>query len=54
MIGKNSKKNNPTIAPDILYTKEKKILPAYISNHNSINNSINDSKQIKKEWYFLS
>ena len=35
MIGKNSKKNNPTIAPDILYTKEKKILPAYISNHNS-------------------
>ena len=24
MIGKNSKKNNPTIALDILYTKEKK------------------------------
>ena len=28
-------KNNPSIAVNILYTKEKEILPAYISNHNS-------------------
>ena len=28
-------KNNPTIALDILYIKEKEILPAYISKHNS-------------------
>ena len=28
-------KNNPTIALDILYTKEKEILPAYISKPNS-------------------
>ena len=35
MIGKDLKKNNPIIAPNILYTKKKKeICPAYISNHN--------------------
>ena len=34
MIG-SLKKNNPTIALNILYTKVKKLLPAYISNHNS-------------------
>ena len=28
-------KNNLTIAVNILYTREKKICPAYISNHNS-------------------
>ena len=28
-------KNNPTIALNILYTKEKEILRAYISNHKS-------------------
>ena len=33
---KRFEKNNPTIALKILYTKEKEILPAYISNHNSI------------------
>ena len=32
---KKFEKNNPTIAINILYAKEKKILPAYISNHNS-------------------
>ena len=26
-------KNNPTIALNILYTKEEQILPAYSSNH---------------------
>ena len=35
MIGKGLKKNNPTIALNILYTKEKKILPDYVSIHNS-------------------
>ena len=29
-------KNNPTIALNILYTKEKEIYPAYILNHNSV------------------
>ena len=32
---KRFEKNNPSIAVNILYTKEKEILPAYISNHNS-------------------
>ena len=35
MIGKRLKKNNLTIALNILYTREKKILPVSISNHNS-------------------
>ena len=34
MIEKKFEKNNPTIALNILYTKEKEILPAYISKHN--------------------
>ena len=43
-------KNNPTIALNILYTKEREILPVYISKHNAwkTNNSINDSKQRKR------
>ena len=32
---KNSGKNSPTIALNILYTKEKETLPAYISKHKS-------------------
>ena len=32
---KTFEKNNPTIALNILYIKEKGILPAYISKHNS-------------------
>ena len=32
---KRFEKNNPAIALNILYTKEKEILPAYISKHNS-------------------
>ena len=32
---KKFEKNNPTIALHILYIKEKEILPAYISKHNS-------------------
>ena len=33
---KKFEKNNPTVALNILYTKEKEIFPAYISNHNLI------------------
>ena len=33
---KTSEKNNPTVALNILYTEEKEIFPAYISNHNLI------------------
>ena len=32
---KKFEKNNPTTVPNILYAKEKEILPAYISKHNS-------------------
>ena len=32
---KSFEKNNPTMAMNMLYTKEKEILPTYISNHNS-------------------
>ena len=32
---KTFEKNNPTIAPNVLYIKEKEIYPAYISKHNS-------------------
>ena len=31
---KKFEKNNPTIAINIFYIKEKEILPAYISKHN--------------------
>ena len=33
---KTFEKINPTFALNILYTKEKEILPAYISKHNSV------------------
>ena len=36
MIGKILRKNNSAIALNIVYIKEKEILPAYISKHNSI------------------
>ena len=51
-------KNNPTTALNILYTKEKEILPAYISKHYSIR-----EKQIillmipnkeKERWNYLA
>ena len=31
---KRLEKNNPTITLNILYTKKKEILPAYVSKHN--------------------
>ena len=36
MIGKILRKNNSAISLNIVYIKEKEILPAYISKHNSI------------------
>ena len=49
---KRFEKNNPTIALNILYTKEKEILPAYISKHNwtfeKQINCLNDSKRRKR------
>ena len=32
---KSFEKSNPTMAMNMLYTKEKEILPTYISKHNS-------------------
>ena len=50
---KKFEKNIPTIALKILYIKEKEILLAYISKHNSTceNISLNDSKWRKKRHY---
>ena len=54
---KTREKNNPTVAFNILYTKEKEICPAYISKINS-----NCDKQIilliipkeeKEAWHYL-
>ena len=54
---KSFEKKNPTIAFNILFTKEKEILPAYILNHYSIL-----EKQIvllmtlneEKGWHYLA
>ena len=50
--GKTFETNNPTIALNILYIREKEICPAYISKINSNckkkNYSINDSKRRKR------
>ena len=35
MIGKKFKKNNLTIAINVLYVKKGKIYPAYVSKHSS-------------------
>ena len=35
MIGKKSKKNNVTIALNVLYAEREKIYPAYVSKNNS-------------------
>ena len=57
MIGKCLRKNNPAIALNILYIKEKEICPAYILKINS-----NFEKQIvllmimnkeKEGWHYL-
>ena len=55
---KTFEKNNPTIALNILYTKEKKILPAYISKHKSTHEKTkillmipNEEKEV---WHYLA
>ena len=57
MIG-SFEENNPAIALNILYTKEKEILPAYFPKHNltckKTNNSFNDSKRRKRGWHYLA
>ena len=53
---KNFKKNNATIAPNVLYVKQAKIYPAYVSKYNS-----NREKQFillmilsGKKWYYVN
>ena len=35
MIGKNLRKNNLTIALNVLYAKKEKVYPTYVLKHNS-------------------
>ena len=50
-------KNNPTIALNILYVKEKEILPAYVSKHNSTREKqiiLLMSPNEEKGWHYLA
>ena len=51
-------KNNTTITLNTLYTKEKEILPAYISNHNSTREKqiilLMISNDEKEGWHYLA
>ena len=51
-------KNNTTITLNTLYTKEKEILPAYISNHNSTREKqiilLMISNEEKEGWHYLA
>ena len=52
-------KNNPTIAIDILYTKEKEICPDYISKHNSTSEKqisllMIPNEEKKERWHYLA
>ena len=57
MIRNNLRKNNVTIALNVLYAKKEKIYPAYVSKHNS-----NREKQVtllmisngEKQWHYLA
>ena len=55
---KTFEKNNPTIALDVSYIKEKEICPGYISKIKTkrktikTNKSIKGSKQRKKGWNY--
>ena len=54
---KSFEKNNPTIAFNILYTKEKEILPVYILNHYSIFEKQTILLMIlneEKGWHYLA
>ena len=51
-------KNNPTIALDILYIKDKEICSAYISEHNSTHEEqimllIIPNEQKEGRWHYL-
>ena len=59
MIGRKTfDKNNPTIALNILYIKEKEIFPAYISklNLNCVKQIIllTISNEEKQSWHYLA
>ena len=57
MIRNNLRKNNVTIALNVLYAEKEKIYPAYVSKHNS-----NREKQVtllmisngEKQWHYLA
>ena len=55
---KTFEKNNPTIALNIFYTKEKEIFSVYISNHNLIREKQIILLMIPNEensaWYYLA
>ena len=56
---KTFQKNNPTIALNILYVKEKEVIPAYISKIKSncekqIILLMIPNKQNKKGWHYLA
>ena len=54
---KTFEKNNPTDALNILYTKKKELLPAYISKHDSTRKKqiilLMISNKEKKGWHYL-
>ena len=51
MAKKKIEKNNSVIALNVLYSKNEKIYPAYVSKHNSNNLFFNDSRQITITFY---
>ena len=55
---KRFQKNNPTITHNILYTKKKEIIPAYISKHNSTHDKqkivLMIPNEEKKGWHYLA
>ena len=58
---KGFEKNNPTVALNILYVKEKEIFQAYISNNNSTREKqiillmiSNEESEKKKCWHYLA
>ena len=55
MVGKKCEQNNSTIAPNILYTKEKEILPVFISKHNPTHIiSLKIPNEEKEGWHYLA
>ena len=58
MVGKKCQQNNPTIAPNIFYTKEKEILPVFISKHNPTHEKqiifLKIPNEEKEGWHYLA